>query len=52
MPAPYEKHRAQIKAILLSWGMPEDNAEATDRHPVLGRPARRGQPRHVDAARL
>ncbi len=29
MPAPYEKHRAQLKAILLSWGMPEDNAEAT-----------------------
>ena len=29
MPAPYEKHRAQIKAILLSWGMPEDNAETT-----------------------
>ena len=29
MPAPYEKHRAQIKAILLAWGMPEDNAEAT-----------------------
>jgi LDH2 family malate/lactate/ureidoglycolate dehydrogenase len=27
--APYEKHRAQIKAILLAWGMPEDNAEAT-----------------------
>ena len=22
-------HRAQIKAILLAWGMPEDNAEAT-----------------------
>ena len=29
MPAPYEKHRAQLKAILLAWGMPEDNAEAT-----------------------
>jgi LDH2 family malate/lactate/ureidoglycolate dehydrogenase len=29
MPAPYEKHRAQIKAIVLAWGMPEDNAEAT-----------------------
>ena len=29
MPAPYEIHRAQIKAILLAWGMPEDNAEAT-----------------------
>ncbi len=27
MPAPYEKHRAQIKAILLGWGMPEHNAE-------------------------
>jgi LDH2 family malate/lactate/ureidoglycolate dehydrogenase len=27
--APYDKHRAQIKAILLAWGMPEDNAEAT-----------------------
>lgn len=29
MPAPYETHRAQIKAILLAWGMPEDNAETT-----------------------
>ena len=29
MPAPYEKHRAQIKAIVLAWGMPEDNAEHT-----------------------
>ena len=29
MPASYEKHRAQLKAILLSWGMPEDNAETT-----------------------
>jgi len=29
MPAPYEKHRAQLKAILLAWGMPEDNAETT-----------------------
>jgi LDH2 family malate/lactate/ureidoglycolate dehydrogenase len=29
MPAPYEKHRAQLKAILLSWGMPEENAEIT-----------------------
>jgi LDH2 family malate/lactate/ureidoglycolate dehydrogenase len=29
MPAPYEKHRAQLKAILLAWGMPEGNAEAT-----------------------
>ncbi|HTB44004.1 MAG TPA: Ldh family oxidoreductase, partial [Acetobacteraceae bacterium] len=29
MPAPYETHRAQIKAIVLAWGMPEDNAEAT-----------------------
>ena len=29
MPAPYERHRAQIKAIVLAWGMPEDNAEAT-----------------------
>src|ERR1700720_1059107 len=28
MPAPYDKHRAQLKAILLAWGMPEDNAEA------------------------
>ncbi len=27
--APYDKHRAQIKAILLAWGMPEDSAEAT-----------------------
>jgi LDH2 family malate/lactate/ureidoglycolate dehydrogenase len=29
MPAPYEKHRAQLKAILSAWGMPEDNAETT-----------------------
>ena len=29
MPAPYAKHRAQFKAILLAWGMPEDNAETT-----------------------
>jgi LDH2 family malate/lactate/ureidoglycolate dehydrogenase len=29
MPAPYEAHRAQLKAILLAWGMPEENAEAT-----------------------
>ncbi len=29
MAAPYEKHRAQLKAILSAWGMPEDNAEAT-----------------------
>jgi LDH2 family malate/lactate/ureidoglycolate dehydrogenase len=29
MPASYANHRAQIKAILLGWGMPEDNAETT-----------------------
>ncbi|HTC08791.1 MAG TPA: Ldh family oxidoreductase [Acetobacteraceae bacterium] len=29
MPAPYASHRAQLKAILLGWGMPEDNAEIT-----------------------
>ena len=29
MPAPYAAHRAQIKAILLAWGMPEENAEPT-----------------------
>jgi LDH2 family malate/lactate/ureidoglycolate dehydrogenase len=29
MPAPYETHRAQIKAILSAWGMPEENAEPT-----------------------
>src|ERR1700712_1376580 len=29
MPAPYASHRAQLKAILLGWGMPEDNAETT-----------------------
>jgi len=29
MPAPYETHRAQLKAILSAWGMPEENAEAT-----------------------
>ena len=27
MPATYETHRAQLKAILAAWGMPEDNAE-------------------------
>ena len=29
MPAPYATHRAQIKAILSAWGMPEENAEPT-----------------------
>jgi LDH2 family malate/lactate/ureidoglycolate dehydrogenase len=29
MPAPYKTHRAQLKAILLAWGMPEQNAETT-----------------------
>ena len=29
MPAPYETHRAQLKAILAAWGMPDDNAETT-----------------------
>lgn len=29
MPAPYATHRAQIQAILLGWGMPEENAETT-----------------------
>ncbi|HET6181995.1 MAG TPA: Ldh family oxidoreductase [Acetobacteraceae bacterium] len=29
MPAPYATHRAQIKAILTGWGMPEENAEPT-----------------------
>jgi LDH2 family malate/lactate/ureidoglycolate dehydrogenase len=29
MPAPYATHRAQIKAILIAWGMPEENAEPT-----------------------
>jgi LDH2 family malate/lactate/ureidoglycolate dehydrogenase len=29
MPASYADHRAQLKAILLGWGMPEDNAETT-----------------------
>jgi LDH2 family malate/lactate/ureidoglycolate dehydrogenase len=29
MPAPYSTHRAQIKAILTAWGMPEENAEPT-----------------------
>jgi LDH2 family malate/lactate/ureidoglycolate dehydrogenase len=29
MPATYANHRAQLKAILLGWGMPEDNAETT-----------------------
>src|SRR5271168_2229198 len=29
MPAPYEKHRAQLKAILLAWGMPQESAETT-----------------------
>ena len=29
MPATYANHRAQLKAILRGWGMPEDNAEIT-----------------------
>ena len=29
MPASYANHCAQLKAILLGWGMPEDNAETT-----------------------
>lgn len=29
MPASYANHRAQLKAILSGWGMPEDNAETT-----------------------
>src|SRR5215469_10815145 len=29
MPAPYERHRAQLEAILLAWDMPADNAAAT-----------------------
>jgi len=29
MPASYENHRAQLKAILVAWGMPEGNADAT-----------------------
>ena len=29
MSAPYATHRAQLKAILLAWGMPEENAETT-----------------------
>jgi LDH2 family malate/lactate/ureidoglycolate dehydrogenase len=29
MPASYASHRAQLKAILLGWDMPEDNAEIT-----------------------
>jgi len=29
MPASYANHRAQLKAILLGWGMPHDNAETT-----------------------
>jgi LDH2 family malate/lactate/ureidoglycolate dehydrogenase len=29
MPATYDNHRAQLKAIMLGWGMPEDNAEIT-----------------------
>ncbi len=29
MPAPYAIHRAQLKAILTAWGMPEENAEPT-----------------------
>jgi LDH2 family malate/lactate/ureidoglycolate dehydrogenase len=29
VPATYADHRAQLKAILLGWGMPEDNAEIT-----------------------
>jgi LDH2 family malate/lactate/ureidoglycolate dehydrogenase len=29
MPASYANHRAQLKVILLGWGMPEENAEIT-----------------------
>jgi LDH2 family malate/lactate/ureidoglycolate dehydrogenase len=29
MPASYANHRAQLKSILLAWGMPQDNAEIT-----------------------
>jgi LDH2 family malate/lactate/ureidoglycolate dehydrogenase len=29
MPASYANHRAQLKAILVAWGMPDDNAEIT-----------------------
>src|SRR5262249_50134642 len=29
VPATYADHRAQLKAILRGWGMPEDNAEIT-----------------------
>ena len=29
VPATYADHRAQLKAILLAWGMPEENAETT-----------------------
>jgi LDH2 family malate/lactate/ureidoglycolate dehydrogenase len=29
MPAPYERHRAQLEAILSAWGMPADNAATT-----------------------
>lgn len=29
MPATYADHRAQLKAILRAWGMPDDNAEIT-----------------------
>ena len=29
MPATYADHRAQLKAILRAWGMPEENAEVT-----------------------
>jgi LDH2 family malate/lactate/ureidoglycolate dehydrogenase len=29
MAAPYERHRAQLEAILLAWGMPGDGAAAT-----------------------
>jgi LDH2 family malate/lactate/ureidoglycolate dehydrogenase len=29
MPAPYETHHAQLKAILAAWGMPAENAETT-----------------------
>ena len=52
MPASYANHRAQLKAILLGWGMPEENAETTVGNPVLGRSARGGQPRHFDDPRL
>ena len=43
MPATYADHRAQLKAILYGWDMPEANAEITAEVLAVVGPARRRQ---------